>query len=362
MSAHGRSMSYQARGRADELLGALRSARDVTPRLGRCYAVKGWLHLDSISVLWGESNVGKTFLALDLAHHLAQGRDWHGYRVGGGRVLYLALEGGETFENRVAALDRPEFWYLRAALTLFGPGSDASALVSAVARDAAERGPWRLIVVDTLARAMGSGDENAAADIAGLVENLGHLRQATGAHIMLIHHPGKDVSRGARGHSALRAAIDTEIVVKRDKDSQIITAFVGKQRDGATGRRFAYQLRTVELGRDADDDPVESCVVVPASPEEVAACALRSKPTVVKAETAAVRAQRAALDVLGDLLAKLGESSVPLDAWRAACMASGSLSEGRSEQAQRTALARAITALTEAEKITIERGRIRAGR
>ena len=162
--------------------------------------------------------MGKTFLALDLAHHVARGQSWHGRRVDGGRVLDLALEGGDTFENRVVALDRPDFWYLRTGVTLFGQGSDATALVAAVAHDAAVRGPWRLIVVDTLARAMGSGDENAGADIAGLVANLGHLRQATGAHIMLIHHPGKDASRGARGHSALRAAIDTEIVVKRDRE------------------------------------------------------------------------------------------------------------------------------------------------
>ena len=34
---------------------------------------------------------------------------------------------------------------------------------------------------------------------------------------MLVHHTGKDTAKGARGHSLLRAATDTEIEVKREE-------------------------------------------------------------------------------------------------------------------------------------------------
>lgn len=79
---------------------------------------------------------------------------------------------------------------------------------------------------------------------------------------MLIHHSGKDVARGARGHSSLRAAVDTEIELTRDEIG-LITAEVTKQRAGPTGYKFAYSLRQIGLGRDQDGGPVTTCLVEP---------------------------------------------------------------------------------------------------
>ena len=67
-----------------------------------------------------------------------------------------------------------------------------------------------------------------------------HLRVGTGAHAMLLHHTGKDVSQGARGHSSLRAAVDTEIEMTWDKEGQSGLATVTKQRDSRTEGAFAF--------------------------------------------------------------------------------------------------------------------------
>ncbi len=83
---------------------------------------------------------------------------------------------------------------------------------------------------------------------------------------MVIHHSGKDTSKGARGHSSLRAATDTEIELTKEGD--VILAEARKQRDMAGGRVFAYTLREVELGRDQDGDPVTTCVVEPCEAPE----------------------------------------------------------------------------------------------
>lgn len=80
---------------------------------------------------------------------------------------------------------------------------------------------------------------------------------------MLIHHSGKDSGRGARGHSALRGAIDTEIRLTRDDDSGVITADLTKQRDGPTGISFRCKLARVHLGYDSDGDAVASRTVMP---------------------------------------------------------------------------------------------------
>jgi len=77
----------------------------------------------------------------------------------------------------------------------------------------------------------------------------------------VVHHTGKDVARGARGHNSLRAATDTEIEIQIDEDGAR-TAAVTKQRDHSGGESFSFELHHVPLGNDQDGDPVSSCVVV----------------------------------------------------------------------------------------------------
>jgi len=74
-----------------------------------------------------------------------------------------------------------------------------------------------------------------------------------------VHHCGKEQSKGSRGHSLLRCAVDTEIEVVRDQATS--TAIVSKQRDGATDGQIAFRLHQIELGTDPDGDPVTSCIV-----------------------------------------------------------------------------------------------------
>ena len=113
-----------------------------------------------------------------------------------------------------------------------------------------------LVVVDTLARSMGAGDENTAKDAALFVRNCDLIREATGAHVMVIHHTGKDEDRGARGSSALRSAVDNEIQVT--SEWEIISR---KQRDQETPEPLNFKLRSVTLGMDEDGEPVTSAVV-----------------------------------------------------------------------------------------------------
>ena len=87
--------------RAGDRESAMQSVQAVKPILSGRYLVKGWLDRGSASVVYDESNVGKTFFALDLAMHVAARLPWHGVNVAGmgerecpGQVYYLALDGG----------------------------------------------------------------------------------------------------------------------------------------------------------------------------------------------------------------------------------------------------------------------------
>lgn len=328
--------------RAQALRASLTFAGDLTPRLERSYLVKGWLNRGELSMLVGPSNVGKSFLAVDLAHHVAKGLAWHGVRVTAGPVLYIAAEGAGGFVNRVAALHEPRFWVLPVPVTLIGgESSDAEPLAEIVAELARTHGRYALIVVDTMARVMGGADENAGPDIADLLRNVDHLRKRTGAHVMLVHHSGKDRSRGARGHSSLRAAVDTELTLSRDAEGRI-TATLDKQRDGATGGRFTYRLRRVELGLDQDGEAVASCVVEPADAAE--------------AGSALPAAAEAVLEVLDGLLAD-GATNVSEPFLRKACLAAG-VSPADTPGAQRMAFARGLAALAKAGLVRAEGGTV----
>ena len=128
--------------------------------------------------------------------------------------------------------------------------------------------PVKLIVIDTLARAFAGGNENASEDMGALVRNMDQIREATGANVLFIHHSGKDQAKGARGHSSLRAAIDTEIEVTAPKDGQPHMATIVKQREMPKGAEFPFSLDVVALGTNRHGEAVTSCVVVPAEANE----------------------------------------------------------------------------------------------
>lgn len=250
--------------RAQDMLGRIENATHMSPQLDRDYVIKGWLDRGAISVVYGDSNVGKSFFALDIAHHVQHGRSWNDQKVRQGNVLYIAAEGGALFQNRVVALDSPRFWVLTGGINLTDASrGDAAPLADAIAHLAGMHGPFSLIVIDTLARVMGGLDENTAPDIARLIAGVDYLRARTGAHVMLIHHSGKDRAKGARGHSSLRAAIDTEIELSRD-EYHVITARAAKQRDMISGQEFKFLLKLHTFPElDQDGDPVTTCIVHP---------------------------------------------------------------------------------------------------
>lgn len=237
----------------------------------RPYLIKGWLGSAGLSMVYGESNVGKSFLALDAALHVAAGEPWHGSRVQRARVLYIASEGGQSIMARLEAVRReypdlyaqavPDLDVLPIQVDLHG-ANDTDAIIKAAS------GPYSLIIVDTLAQSFGAGNENESRDMNAFISNIMKLRAHFDCQVLLVHHSGKDAARGARGHSSLRAAVDTEIELKRQGSIRVAT--VTKQRDMQTGDRMAYTLKQVALGIDEDGDPVTNCVVVPSSvPAEV---------------------------------------------------------------------------------------------
>ena len=195
---------------------------------------------------------------------------WRGRAVDQGLVVYVAAEGGLGTQKRIAAWLRQHgledaagpFGLLPRAFDLTDT-EDVHDLIR-ITREAAqmaEAAP-RLIVVDTLARCLGVGDENSGVDMGKLIAAVDQIRTETGAHVLLVHHSGKDATRGARGHSSLRGARDTLIQVESNGTTK--TATVLEQKDLEAGQTFPFALEVVDLGTSPNGDPVTSCVVVDA--------------------------------------------------------------------------------------------------
>jgi hypothetical protein len=241
------------------------------------WLVKGVLPAGELAVMFGESGSGKSFLALDICAAIARGIDWRGHKVPArGRVVYVAAEGAGGFRKRLSAyamhhgieLDQLDIWVLPAAPNLL---EKADAV--AVARAIAATGPADLVVVDTFAQTMPGANENSGEDVGKALAHCKGIHVATGATVMLIHHAGKDTSKGARGWSGLKAAADTEIEVLRFPAGRV--ARLSKQKDGEDGAAWGFDLQVVPVGMDEDGDVIDSCVVVEA--EVVATKAGQSK-------------------------------------------------------------------------------------
>lgn len=242
--------------------------RDMRPHLTDGYLIKGLFVPNSIVGIIGQSGSGKTFGATDMALHIAARRAYRGRKIRGGLVCYAALEGPRSAENRFVA-GRESLGFPGTSPLCLTPGplnlrdpADVALLIGFVREVESEYGEKCVAVfVDTLSRAMAGGDENGSEDMGALIAGADAARLAIGATLLLVHHTGKDETRGARGHSSFKAALDTEIEVVAKDNLHVAT--VTKQRDLPAGGQFAFRLKVVELGKDEDGDAVTTCVVEP---------------------------------------------------------------------------------------------------
>jgi len=229
--------------------------------------VQGVLTIGASSVLYGDSNSGKTFFVIDMAAAIARGVSWMDRQTEPGLVVYLAAESPASVLTRLQAYQRhhavrvPNFAIVKSPINLFDGEADTEAIIDAVRQlEAQRRQKVRLIVGDTLARLSAGANENAGQDMGRVVQRFDRIRTACGAHFLLIHHSGKAVAAGSRGWSGIRAAIDTEIEVTDSPSGRC--AEITKQRDLASkGERIGFRLNVVQLGMSKWGSPVTSCVV-----------------------------------------------------------------------------------------------------
>lgn len=232
--------------------------------------VEGAIGRGVMAVLYGDSNSGKTFVAVHMACSVALSRDWLGRRTVPGLVIYLATEAAASVRMRVRAYrryfggDMPGLVVVQSPINLYESDADVTALVALIAEIESEHGEKAcLIVADTLARISAGANENSGEDMGVVLKRADALRAATQATVLWIHHCGKDAARGMRGWSGIRAAIDTELEVTADEATGLRSIEITKQRDlPGKGDRIGFRLEPVPIGRNRWGTARGSCVVL----------------------------------------------------------------------------------------------------
>jgi hypothetical protein len=194
-----------------------------------------------LSQLYGQPDHGKTFVSIDMSLCIATGTPWHGHDVQHATTAYVIGEGQNWILQRIDAWKAQNEWMepLDAFFTV-----DRLSLMDIKDVDDMIHGlkslpPVGLVVLDTLNRTMGTGDESKTQDMTIYVRGCDEIRERLGCHVMVVHHSGWDGSR-ERGSSVLRGAADTVISVAR-VDEKVYVSPV-RQRNGPPFEKLAFQL------------------------------------------------------------------------------------------------------------------------
>jgi len=212
----------------------------------------------SFVALYGPPASFKSFIAMDIAECIASGRPWLGKEINGtGPVLYIAGEGHGGIGARIAAIkqhhntpDSAQVYVVRSQINLRSSVDDFTALIVAIDELVQELGvDLRMIVIDTLARAFGGGNENSSDDMGAFIQATGKIQNRYRCSLMLLHHAGKDTTKGLRGHSSLLGAVDTQMEIIRFPQTREGLILMSKQKDGEDGQNYGFEAIEVEIDR-----------------------------------------------------------------------------------------------------------------
>jgi AAA domain len=237
---------------------------DLAPQ--KIMLVSRFLGAGELSCLFGPPGSFKSGIAGDLAAHVAANKEWCNRRVTHGAVLYIACERAALVRRRFAAwriyheINDLPLGLVSNSIDLRSNAADASAITDCAKElEDMVRQESRLIVIDTVSRALAGGDENSPKDMGAFVNNVARIQRETAAHVMILHHIPVDGQQRMRGHGALLAACDTTIAITREGNVRI--AAIDKTADGDEDEKVAFTIESLELYRDASTDEATTAPV-----------------------------------------------------------------------------------------------------
>jgi hypothetical protein len=218
--------------------------------------IQGFIEKGGMNLISGPYGSGKSFVVFDMAFCIAAGIDWHGNKVVQTPVVILAGEGHSGISNRFAALALaygipcPDHLFIsQMPASLTGDNANVTGVAEAVDQVCPDAG---FIIIDTLNRNFGGGDENSTKDMTSFINNVDRIFRETGKTVVVVHHTGHTDSSRGRGSSALPAACESEFIVKKDESG--LTLSNEKQKNGHKADTLRFTFKQILLPEQFDDD------------------------------------------------------------------------------------------------------------
>ena len=259
-------MSETKQQRRPRVISMWRAARMIQPP---DWLIKDVIEMDTLSAVFAPPASGKSMVAIDIACCIVTGTEWHGHKVKAGGVIYIAGEGSGGLKKRTRAwqiynnIDDEDMPLLLCEHSINGQSKpDIQSLISEVEQQPSNIINTRvnLVIIDTVARNFGAGDENSASDMGAFIQNMDFIRKKWKCAVLLVHHTGHNDFNRARGSSAFRAALDAEYSVS--KDDNLVEFKSTKMKDADEPAPIHFDLKPVDLGIiDDESQPVTSVVL-----------------------------------------------------------------------------------------------------
>lgn len=231
--------------------------------------IKGVFGVNEFTMLSGKPGSGKSVITTDMACHVAAGMDWHGRKVKQGLVVYIAAERKDLTKRRMLAFRKRHG--IKGAIPLLVMGGrmdlttgikdaeDIAATIKRAEEDCGMDCVW--IIVDTLTRVFGPGDQNASKDMTRFIQSCDTIRESVaGSHVTVIHHTGWAGDRG-KGAIDLDGAVDASFLVKKEAGGYLLEC--DGTNDGDEGVITHFRMEGVQVGNDEDGQPTMAPVVIP---------------------------------------------------------------------------------------------------
>jgi hypothetical protein len=245
---------------------------DVDQSAAKVEILQGVLGAGEFSLFVAKPGTAKSVLVGDIGCHIAAGMDWHGRKVKQGLVVFYAAERKRLTERRVAAWRKKHgvtnipFVVVGGKLDMTTGLIDAKTLAMTI-KGLEEKSGHKcvLIILDTVTRTFGPGDQHQSRDMQRYVQSVDELNRATGAHVAAIHHSPWNDDRG-KGAIDLDGAIDVSFVVNVIGTglAKVFTLSCTGANDGEDGPVTSFRLESIALGTDADGNVTDAPVVVQA--------------------------------------------------------------------------------------------------
>lgn len=299
------------------------------------WVVKSYLDKGSLAMFFGKSGTLKSFAAIDIGLSVATGTDWHSNPVGQGTVFYICGEGQKGIARRVRAweihheigLEKAPFFVSNRPAQFLNIES-AREVVAAVNELCDQHGKPVLVIIDTLNRNFGPGDESNTADMTNFINVVDtYLRIPYGCTALIIHHTGLKNQERARGAYALHAALDWEY--KAVKEDKILHLTNEKAKDFEPPAPVYLRSEVITLDWEEEDREVMTSLI------------LKSTTDTFRKKDPLNGANKVAYDTLLKSIKNNSGEPIHIEIWRAAAYKAG-ISKSDKPDARQKAFARAI--------------------